>query len=75
MRFEVERDTLCGIELTANGQKLAWSIADYLKSLEQKVGVLLDAHSIPAASPKPNPEPAIAGDAPPMKTPVYAEAI
>jgi F-type H+-transporting ATPase subunit b len=30
-----------GIELTANGQKVAWSIADYLASLEKDVGELL----------------------------------
>jgi F-type H+-transporting ATPase subunit b len=43
VRFETAGDAICGIELTANGQKLGWSIADYLTSLDQKVGALLDA--------------------------------
>jgi F-type H+-transporting ATPase subunit b len=43
LQFETVPDTICGIELTANGQKLSWSIADYLTSLEQKVNVLLAA--------------------------------
>jgi F-type H+-transporting ATPase subunit b len=47
LRFETARDAICGIELTANGQKIGWSIADYLTSLDQKVGSLLDAQSAP----------------------------
>lgn len=43
LRFETTPDTICGIELSANGQKVAWSIADYLAVLDQKVGVLLAA--------------------------------
>jgi F-type H+-transporting ATPase subunit b len=41
VRFETARDVISGIELTTNGQKLAWSIADYLASLEKSVGELL----------------------------------
>lgn len=48
LRFETSPDTLCGIELTANGQKLAWSIAEYLAALEERVGMLLDAEISPA---------------------------
>jgi F-type H+-transporting ATPase subunit b len=40
IRFETAPGPICGIELTANGQKLAWSIAEYLAALEQKVGSL-----------------------------------
>jgi F-type H+-transporting ATPase subunit b len=40
IRFETAPGAICGIELTANGQKLAWSIAEYLAALEQKVGSL-----------------------------------
>jgi F-type H+-transporting ATPase subunit b len=43
IRFEIARDAICGVELTANGQKVAWSIADYLATLEQKAGALLEA--------------------------------
>jgi F-type H+-transporting ATPase subunit b len=41
VNFVTAPDAVCGIELTANGQKLAWSIADYLKTLEQKADALL----------------------------------
>jgi F-type H+-transporting ATPase subunit b len=52
VQFETAKDTLCGIELTANGQKVAWSIADYLTSLEQKVSALLDVQPLPPVEPK-----------------------
>jgi F-type H+-transporting ATPase subunit b len=39
--FETAPALVSGIELTANGQKVAWSIADYLVSLEKGVGELL----------------------------------
>jgi F-type H+-transporting ATPase subunit b len=42
LRFETAPDLVGGIELTANGQKLAWTIADYLTSLEKGVGELLN---------------------------------
>jgi len=64
VQFETASDLVSGIELTANGQKVAWSIADYLASLEKTVGELLDAQSKPEAEPepksdepKPEPEP------------------
>ncbi len=41
MRFETTPDLISGIELTANGEKVAWSIADYIASLEKGVGELL----------------------------------
>lgn len=41
LRFETAPDLVSGIELTTNGQKLAWSIADYLSSVEKGVGELL----------------------------------
>ena len=41
IRFETAPDLVSGIELTTNGQKVAWSIADYLASLEKGVGELL----------------------------------
>lgn len=45
IRFETAKDIICGIELTANGQKIGWSIATYLAALDQKVSALLDAQS------------------------------
>ncbi len=41
LRFETAPELVSGIELTANGQKVAWSIADYLASLEKGVEELL----------------------------------
>jgi F-type H+-transporting ATPase subunit b len=41
LRFLTAPDLIGGIELTANGQKVAWSIADYLASLEKGVDELL----------------------------------
>jgi F-type H+-transporting ATPase subunit b len=41
IRFETVPDLISGIELTTNGQKVAWSIADYLTSMEKGVDELL----------------------------------
>ncbi len=41
VRFETAPDLISGIELTTNGQKVAWSIADYVTSLEKGVEELL----------------------------------
>jgi F-type H+-transporting ATPase subunit b len=59
VRFESAPDVISGIELSANGQKVAWSIADYLASLEQSVGALLNEQSQSQARPgaKAEPEP------------------
>ncbi len=40
-RFETVPDLISGIELITNGQKVAWSIADYLTALEKSVDTLL----------------------------------
>ena len=52
VRFETTPDLVGGIELTASGQKVAWSIADYLASLERDVGELLKEKAKPD-EPKP----------------------
>jgi F-type H+-transporting ATPase subunit b len=54
--FETEPDLVSGIELTTNGQKVAWSIADYLVSLEQGVDELLKSQSRPEVKTEPKPE-------------------
>ena len=41
LRFETAPNLVGGIELTADGQRVAWSIADYLASLERGVDELL----------------------------------
>ena len=45
IKFEDSQDAICGIELTANGQKVAWSISSYLTELSKKVSDLVDAQS------------------------------
>ena len=49
IRFETVPDLISGIELTTNGQKVAWSIAEYLKSLEKGVNELLKEKDKPKA--------------------------
>ena len=41
VNFETAPDLISGIELIVNGQKVAWSIAEYLNSLEEGVQKLL----------------------------------
>lgn len=41
VRFEVVPDIVAGVEFSVNGQKLSWSIDDYLVTLEQRVDQLL----------------------------------
>jgi len=45
LRFETAPEPIGGIELTTNGQKLAWSIDDYLASLEEGVDELVNARA------------------------------
>jgi F-type H+-transporting ATPase subunit b len=63
VRFETAPDLISGIELTTNGQKVAWSIADYLASLKEGVDELLkekdkpEAKAGPKADAKAEPKP------------------
>ncbi len=52
VRFETAPALIGGIELTTNGQKVAWSIADYLASLEKGVDELLKEKEKPEAKAK-----------------------
>lgn len=56
IRFETAPYLISGIELTTNGQKVAWSIADYLVSLERGVDELLKEKDKPIAKTEPKPE-------------------
>jgi F-type H+-transporting ATPase subunit b len=57
LRFETEPGLLSGIELTASGYRLAWSISDYLDSVEKGVGELLQKQEeSPQAAPAGNPD-------------------
>jgi F-type H+-transporting ATPase subunit b len=57
IRFETAPDLVGGIEFTTNGQKVAWSIADYLASLEKGVGELLKEKDRPEPKAAPKTEP------------------
>jgi F-type H+-transporting ATPase subunit b len=48
IEYETKTGLISGVELTANGQKFAWSIADYLKSLTNSVHGLLEPKFEPA---------------------------
>ena len=56
VRFETAPDLVSGIELATNGQKVGWSIADYLTSLEKGVGELLKEQDDAAAKAEPKAE-------------------
>ena len=56
VRFETAPDSISGIELTTNGQRVAWSIADYLASLEKGIDELLKEKDIAGAKAEPEPE-------------------
>jgi len=52
LRYETAPEIVSGIELSAGGQKVAWSIADYLASLEQGVDELLAKPAAPLKAPE-----------------------
>jgi F-type H+-transporting ATPase subunit b len=56
VRFATAPDLISGIELTTNGQKVAWSIADYLATLEKGVDELLKEKEKPIAKGEPKPK-------------------
>jgi F-type H+-transporting ATPase subunit b len=51
VRFETAPELVSGIELSTDGQKVAWSIADYLATLERSVGELLQKDARPESKP------------------------
>jgi F-type H+-transporting ATPase subunit b len=71
VRFEAAPNLVSGIELTTNGQKIAWNIADYLTSLERGVGELLEEKEKPEpkTAPKARSRTKIAGKAQTEKAP------
>ncbi len=56
VRFETAPGLIGGIELTANGRKVAWSIEDYLTSMESAVYELTQQRSRPEPESAPEPE-------------------
>lgn len=63
VRFQTASQDGCGIEIVANGQKVGWSIDQYLTSLNTKAGALIDAQETPvdkkAQQPKPEGTPTL----------------
>jgi F-type H+-transporting ATPase subunit b len=50
LTFEPSSRGICGIELSAGGQRLSWTFADYLKTLDDKVTGLLSVDSASVGS-------------------------
>ncbi len=79
IQFEVVPELVSGIELSANGQKVAWSIAAYLATLEKSAGELLredtkpeskvDANSKPEAEAAAKPVPKVVAKPKPKPEP------
>ncbi len=55
VRFETAPQVIGGIELVVQGRKVAWSIADYLATLEKDIGDLLKGEATPETKPEPAP--------------------
>ena len=51
VQFETAPELVSGIELSTGGQKVAWSIADYLATLEKSVAELLQKDTRPEPKP------------------------
>ncbi len=47
VRFETSPDLISGIELSLDGHKVAWSIDDYLQSMEQNLDEIINAQRKP----------------------------
>ena len=45
-QFKVDSQLVAGIELNANGYKIAWNISDYLAALEEQVKAVMEAKSL-----------------------------
>jgi F-type H+-transporting ATPase subunit b len=56
VQFETASELVGGIELSTNGKKVAWSIADYLATLEKSAGDLLREDASPESMPEAKPE-------------------
>jgi F-type H+-transporting ATPase subunit b len=71
LRFETAPDLVSGIELSVNGQKLSWSISNYLSALENGLSDLLKTKNKPEvkAEPKSSPAPEPKSQAKPAPKP------
>lgn len=51
LRFVVATEMLCGVELLVGGQRLSWSIADYMDELEQRIAPSSEPTATPSVAP------------------------
>lgn len=51
VRFDAHPDLVCGIELVGGGQKIGWSIADYLDAMEHRLSQALRDHADSPSTP------------------------
>lgn len=58
VQFETAPEMVSGVELSTNGLKIAWSIADYLSTLEKSAGELVHAETKPESEPDAKSKPA-----------------
>jgi len=65
VQFETAPELVSGIELSTNGQKIAWSIADYLSTLEKSAGELLHEDAKPESKPDAKSQPEAEAEAKP----------
>jgi F-type H+-transporting ATPase subunit b len=49
LHFETSSRGIAGIELACGGQRLSWTIAEYLNALEEKVAALLESRAVPVS--------------------------
>jgi F-type H+-transporting ATPase subunit b len=56
IKFEDSQEVICGIELTVNGQKVAWSISSYLAELSKNVSELVDRQAPETIKSPPKPD-------------------
>ena len=64
IQFETVPELVSGIEFSTNGQKVAWSIADYLATLEKSAGELLREDARPESRQEAKPKSEAEGGAP-----------
>jgi F-type H+-transporting ATPase subunit b len=56
VRFETSPDLIGGIELSTDGHKVAWSVEEYLASMEKSLGEVFSPENLEPASPATIPE-------------------
>lgn len=51
LRFELSPNAIGGIELSAGGERVSWTINDYLKTLKERAAALLSTQSVAGGAP------------------------